>query len=363
MRQFETVNEPLSVKRGPPFAPSVARGRQPKRRKQLGHPIEDNEQSITDYAGQPRISPRKRRAVRRDGFHGLDVMNEVIDSAEVIDLAEVIDSTEVIDSAQDLDLGLETPNPPQQASSPWSPVITVKSFADNTTTGIDDSVRPYHAFDEDDLELSSILRPAPSPSQTPGHDSSGGPDQDQDHPKAAHTAPTPSPITNPGSLQGLEQKSEEPKPPLLHPSTSPTPGLAGGARNGATSAIKFNYRVVLSRTPRTVTERWIPEGRFQEKTLAGLLKELPFDGGECQGLIFTVESSCMRTVERILSDDEDGFGSMKRYINMEIRDWLARQRSFGTHVAPRLVVDIMIERMSDEKKEELCGFEDLDLEW
>jgi hypothetical protein len=112
-----------------------------------------------------------------------------------------------------------------------------------------------------------------------------------------------------------------------------------------------------------VTERWIPQGRFQEKTLADLLKELPFDGAECQGLIFTVESSCMRTVERILSDDEDGFGSMKRYINMEIREWLVRQRSFGGYIAPRLVVDIMIERMSDEKKERLDGMEDLELEW
>jgi hypothetical protein len=127
--------------------------------------------------------------------------------------------------------------------------------------------------------------------------------------------------------------------------------------------VKFNYRVVLSRTPRTVTERWIPQGRFQEKTLAGLLKELPFDGGECQGLIFTIESSCMRTVERIPSDDEDGFESMKRYINMEIREWLVRQRSYGSYLAPRLVVDIMIERMSDEKKEGLDGMEDMELQW
>jgi hypothetical protein len=138
---------------------------------------------------------------------------------------------------------------------------------------------------------------------------------------------------------------------------------AGGPGNGATSAVKFNYRVVLSRTPRTVTERWIPQGRFQEKTLAGLLKELPFDDGECQGLIFTIESSCMRTVERIPSNDEDGCESMKRYINMEIREWLVRQRSYGSYLAPRLVVDIMIERMSDEKKEGLDGMEDMELQW
>jgi hypothetical protein len=138
------------------------------------------------------------------------------------------------------------------------------------------------------------------------------------------------------------------------------PSEEGG---GAKFSINFIYRVVLSRTPRTVTERWAPQGRFQDKTLAELLKELPFPGEECQGLIFTIVSSCMKTVERIPNGDEDGFASMKRYINMEIREWLARQRRLEVQTAPRLVVDIIIERMSDEKKQELEGLEDVELEW
>jgi hypothetical protein len=112
-----------------------------------------------------------------------------------------------------------------------------------------------------------------------------------------------------------------------------------------------------------VAERWTPQGRFQDKTLAELLKELPFPEGESQGLIFTIESSCMKTVERILNDDEDGFASMKRYINMEIREWLARQRQQGVQHTPRLVIDILIERMSGDSKREVDVLEDLELEW
>lgn len=346
MRQFETVNQPSGVKRGCTVTASATQGRHHKRQRLPRHFIKDNEPSITDFTSQPRKSPRAKRVVRRDGYHGLDVMNEVINSAE------------------GSDPDLETPNLAQEPSSLWSPVITVRPLVDNTPNQIADSVRPDDVFYEEP-EAFALLQATQSHGQTPGNDRArAGQDQGQyqSHREVVHAAPISSYTITTGSSKGLERVAERAKPPLLHPSRSPTAQPATGP-GGAESPIKFNYRVVLSRTPKTMTERWTPEGRFQEKTLAGLIKELPFPEGECQGLIFTIESSCMRTVERIFSDDEDGFASMKRYINMEIREWLARQRSLDVHTTSRLVVDIMIERMGDEKKEELNRLEDLELEW
>jgi hypothetical protein len=135
------------------------------------------------------------------------------------------------------------------------------------------------------------------------------------------------------------------------------------------------YRVVLTRKPKTITERWTPRGRFQDKTLVELLKELPFgdeiltSGEESRGLIFTIESECMRTVERLAYDDEGGFASMKRYINMEIREWFARQMRSGAAGRGRLDVDVLIERIADDEGEDEAkgrggdGLEDLELEW
>jgi hypothetical protein len=170
------------------------------------------------------------------------------------------------------------------------------------------------------------------------------------------------------------QKRRQSTPLLRDSSTSSTLAMSGeSGRKGPSSGgggagnppVKFIYRVVLTRTPRTLAERWNPQGRFQDKTLVELLKELPFDQGESKGLIFTIESPCLKTVERVLHDDEDGFASMKRYINLEVREWLARQRRLGSgKVPPRLVVDILIERMtSDEESRQGNEEEDLDLEW
>jgi hypothetical protein len=130
-------------------------------------------------------------------------------------------------------------------------------------------------------------------------------------------------------------------------------------------SIEFNYRVVLSRTPKTVTERWTPHGLFQDKTLAELRRELPFlHGDESQGLIFTIDSPCLTTTERIPNNDEGGFEALKRYINKGIKEWLAQQRRLGAETEPRLFVDVLIERMSeDEKKLSSDGLENLDIQW
>ncbi|KAK0652637.1 hypothetical protein B0T16DRAFT_103954 [Cercophora newfieldiana] len=153
------------------------------------------------------------------------------------------------------------------------------------------------------------------------------------------------------TAQKLPEALPTPVPTAPRPSTS----------SGIKPSITFTYRIVLSRTPRTVTERWVPNGKFQDKTLADLLNELPFHSKESKGLIFTVESDCMRTVERIENDEEDSFASMKRYINMEIRNWFHRQRQ---EASPRLAVDIVIEQMGDDNVvQDMGGLDDLELEW
>jgi len=86
----------------------------------------------------------------------------------------------------------------------------------------------------------------------------------------------------------------------------------------------------------------------------------------------------MRTVERIASDDEDGFASMKRFVDREIRGWVWRERQRGVKgkgrggdgvKVPRLVVDVVIERMGGDQggeEEGVGGLEgqgDVELEW
>jgi len=161
---------------------------------------------------------------------------------------------------------------------------------------------------------------------------------------------------------------------VREPSTDQTtPGESGlsrpASRGPETSdrgkpMVNFIYRVVLTRTPKTVTERWNPRGRLQDKTMAELIRELPFEA-DVQGLMFTIEGPGMKTIERILGDDEDGFDSMKRYINTEIRDWFSRSRrqAGDTGAAPRLVLDLLIERMSDEDQGGDEKSEDLELDW
>ena len=73
----------------------------------------------------------------------------------------------------------------------------------------------------------------------------------------------------------------------------------------------------------------------------------------------------MRTVERIANEDEDGFASMKRYINREVRDWFHRQKGKGQDggAAPKLAIDILIEQMCDDSKHEVDLLSDLELDW
>ncbi|KAJ9156227.1 hypothetical protein NKR23_g906 [Pleurostoma richardsiae] len=110
-------------------------------------------------------------------------------------------------------------------------------------------------------------------------------------------------------------------------------------------------------------ERWTPRGRFQDKTWAELLEELPFGPG-VWGLIFTVEGPGMSTREPIPRDDEDGLDSMKRYVNRAIRDWFTRQMKLGGRgsATPRLVLDILIEKMTDENGDGGDEFDDLQLD-
>lgn len=346
MRQFESVSQPPRAKRGTGSASAdlFLRGRPPKRQKRQPRPsVRNDGPSSTNLTGQNRTSPRAKRNVQREGYLGLDAINEMIDS------------TGALDPALDV-LGF-----PQQASPAGALTITVRAPQPDTVDAAAHPDEPVPCPNDQEGSGSSAVHglSPPSPQLRQGDENGGG--QDQAHVQAAHATPTSS---NAGHLKDRGREDEEPKRPAVHPSPSPTPGLAAGSGSGAKFSVNFTYRVVLSRTPKTVTERWTPRGRFQDKTLAELVGELPFCDGEAQGLIFTIESSCMKTVERIPLGDEDGFATMKRYINMEIREWLARQRRLGAQTTPRLVVDILIERMSDEKKQELLdGLEDLELEW
>lgn len=79
----------------------------------------------------------------------------------------------------------------------------------------------------------------------------------------------------------------------------------------------------------------------------------------------------MRMVERLAYDDECGFASMIRYINIEIRKWFARQMRAGLGERKTLDVDVLIERIAgdeDEDEDEVkrhgrVEFVELELAW
>ena len=128
-------------------------------------------------------------------------------------------------------------------------------------------------------------------------------------------------------------------------------------------AITFFYRVQPSPTrPPTL---WCPEGRFQDKTLGDLLRELPFKG-DVGGLDFTISGSDILVMERIMRDDEDRFESMKRHVELSIRKWLSRQRQLGggENKVPRLMMNILIEPTSDNHiQQPLEELEEVEMNW
>ena len=142
---------------------------------------------------------------------------------------------------------------------------------------------------------------------------------------------------------GPNSKTYHPETVLSRPAEylNESSSLQVGPNSDNRPSIYTICRIVDSHTPKVVSERWFPRGLFKGKSLKELLKELLV--GEWKGLIFTIESSFMRTVERILNDDEDGFASMKRYVNRQIWDWFIQQRHLGDEISSRIVLEISIE--------------------
>lgn len=83
--------------------------------------------------------------------------------------------------------------------------------------------------------------------------------------------------------------------------------------------------------------------------LEELLKELPLAEEESNGLIITVETSFMVAKERIPNDDEDGFASMKEFVNRQIRKWFAEKQRLSGETPTEILMDIFIERMARQK--------------
>lgn len=175
-----------------------------------------------------------------------------------------------------------------------------------------------------------------------------------------HFEPIPMPSeTGEASVQPQQQ-------PPQH-STTVTPGpRPGSSLNQTKPSVAFIYRVIDSQSSSEKrVQTWQPRGRFQDKSLAELVEELPFDDpADVRGLVFTIDLPGMQAVEHILRENEDGFESMKRLINKSIRDWFTRRRRSAEDTGPaRLVIDVFIETMGDENKEGIDKGDDLDMTW
>jgi hypothetical protein len=107
--------------------------------------------------------------------------------------------------------------------------------------------------------------------------------------------------------------------------------------------IKVEYFVVLSRSPVYESKGWQPEGNFQEKTLLQLLRQLPLHG-DIKGLIFTLEGPGLKMEQRIDSEDESGFETMKRRFSKMMRVSLASH----SDTEKVLIFEIEIESLKEE---------------
>ncbi|KAJ9134132.1 hypothetical protein NKR23_g10363 [Pleurostoma richardsiae] len=231
----------------------------------------------------------------------------------------------------------------------------VDSSTNNTAAKTTDTL--FHQARDGHLESRTSLfaDAAPSLSKNPeAEERRNAPLADMN---SARFEPMPSPAPSGAPPKEIIQGEDGPPIP-----TSPQDIKLAASGSSGKSSVSFIYRVVLSRSPEMVTERWTPRGRFQDKTLGGLIEELPF-GPDVQGLIFTITGAGMKTREPIPRDDEDGLDSMKRYINGAIRTWFARQARLGDGAAPRLVLDILIEEMTDENRDGGDKLDDLELDW
>ena len=348
MRQFEAVNRPPRTKRGTSPAHTSVQDRQPKRQKrQAKQPyfeVASSDMPATSLNTDPiRKSPRGRRLEQREGFM----------------------SPEMVASGPEL----REPSSPRH-TSPHEVQTTIFRNPDDT------AAEPARRDMSTDRSLPLGGPSSSTALKLPVSPNIGRDAETPQHPDQPDGVQAPTTSSNVGESGDCPRETGQSKSPLPDPSTPVTPttpsklggkGTSSGSSGAGNPSVKFIYRVVLRRTPRTLTESWDPQDRFQDKTLAELLKELPFDKGESQGLIFTIESACMKTVERIPHDDEDKFASMKRYINLGIREWFKRQRRLASgKPLPRLVVDILIERITSNEESKLGEEEedeDFDIEW
>ncbi|KAK1749544.1 hypothetical protein QBC47DRAFT_354847 [Echria macrotheca] len=352
MRQFEAINHAPNNKRGV-VADNSAESPQRKRQKRqpksslATDTCPEPATTFPDSPGQQRKSSRAKRQVRYDGYLGLDEMNWM--------------SPERSPSPEP-----DLPSTLPRTLSPETSTTISKTPINNpssnpTEPAAQDAAAPRSAAEQQNtLPLTSVpLRSGILPQ---------GQDEISSEPK--HASPAV-----PGSLEkaqtggtsgALIQDAKLLNPPTLEqPKQSPTLSTPGSGTSINKPSVNFTYYVVLSRSAARVSQRWNPQGRFQDKTLAELLKELPFHDQEPQGLTFTVEGDCWRTVEHIPSDDEDGFAALKKYINIEIRKWFVRQQQNLNHQKPsRLAVVILIEPMNqDQQEHDVDGLGELDLEW
>lgn len=102
--------------------------------------------------------------------------------------------------------------------------------------------------------------------------------------------------------------------------------------------VNFVYRIILSRSPVYQSKNWRPDGKFQDKSLKQLLKELPLE--KPKELIFTLEGPSVKVEEQIDCDDEMGFEAMKRHYNKVIKSSLTNHSS-----SEPLCLEIEIEPM------------------
>ncbi|KAF2190544.1 hypothetical protein K469DRAFT_387705 [Zopfia rhizophila CBS 207.26] len=167
---------------------------------------------------------------------------------------------------------------------------------------------------------------------------------------------TPASPKRPQAQTPVQKQSPASTPALLAPLAPPVASLPAPQKR----SVDFVYRAIISRSPLYQYKTWKPRGRFQDKSLAELIQELPFDK-DIKGLILRLQGPGIAVQETVNCDEEEKFDTAKRRFNKLIGICNANQAR--AHPGKTLILEFEIEPLKSDDQVNDDEDEVVEVEW
>ncbi|KAI1864402.1 uncharacterized protein JN550_008959 [Neoarthrinium moseri] len=360
--KVESFDDPYSF----PQTPEPVEQHAAKRNKVSGKTVGDNKtpanghrptvDSVPESATPPkRVSERPKRPVHREGFSGLEAMDEALNGSDI----DAAPQSSWAPLEADPTVGVDDPAvrvPPTMATSS-NPGIQAQTEYLNAakTVALEDSQQPQPQQQyEPQQQAEDVLRVSRVSASAQVHPEERPPTQEQ---TASAEAKQKEAIDTPASPAQpvINVSTDHPLHKDMDPSTASThreelhqtsekpevkPERQQQPRTLPKPRIDFIYRVVLSRRPIYSYRSWTPTWKLEQTTLGQIIAELDL-AADARGVIFTVEGPGFRAVEEFLRADENRFTVFVKQIKRVVRSQLAS----GKGVESPLTFEIEIEPM------------------